>query len=97
MDVFIDETERALLEARPNREATFADAAAEWREWAEHTKRLKPATLRSYDAMLARPGPWPRNGGPRVARIMQAFGDGRLRRSRRPMLNGSFGASIARA
>jgi len=68
MDVLIDETERSLLEVRPNREATFAEAAAEWREWAEHTKRLKPATLRSYDAMLARPGP-------RVARIMQAFGD----------------------
>jgi hypothetical protein len=75
MDVLIDETERELISRRPNRDATFADAAAEWREWAEHTKRLKPASLRSYDAMLALPGPRPRNGGPRVARIMRAFGD----------------------
>jgi integrase len=75
MDILIDETERELVAVRPDREATFAEAAAEWREWAEHTKRLKPASLRSYDAMLAPPGPRPRNGGPRAARIMQAFGD----------------------
>lgn len=75
MDVLIDETERELDALRPNREATFADAAAEWREWAEHTKRLKPASLRSYDAMLSLPGQRPRNGGPRLARIMRAFGD----------------------
>jgi integrase len=78
MDALIDETEQALIEAQPNRDATFADAVAEWREWAEHTKRLKPASLRNYDAMLARPGPRPRNGGQRVARIMQAFGDRRI-------------------
>jgi integrase len=75
MDVLIDETERELVAARPSREATFAEAAAEWREWAEQTKRLKPASLRSYDAMLALPGPRPRNGGARVARVMRAFGD----------------------
>ncbi len=75
MDVLIDETERTLADVRPNHAATFADAAVEWRGWAEHTKRLKPATLRSYDAMLARPGLRPRNGGPRSARIMEAFGD----------------------
>jgi hypothetical protein len=74
MDALIDETEDELRSVRPNREGTFADAAAEWREWAQHTKRLKPATLR-YDAMLARPGLRPRNAGPRVARIMQAFGE----------------------
>jgi hypothetical protein len=47
MDVLIDETERELAAARPDRSATFADAVAAWREYAEHTKRLKPATLRT--------------------------------------------------
>lgn len=78
MDVLIDEAERAIREVQPNREATFADAVAEWREYAEHTKRLKPATLRNYDAMLALPGPRKRNGGERVARIMEEFGDRRI-------------------
>jgi hypothetical protein len=41
-DVLIDETERELAAARPDRSATFADAVAAWREYAEHTKRLKP-------------------------------------------------------
>ena len=78
MDALIDETEAALVEVQPNREATFTDAVAEWREWAEHTKRLKPATLRNYDAMLSQPGARPRHGGPRFARIMRAFGDRRI-------------------
>jgi integrase len=78
MDALIDETERAIVDVQPNRAATFADAAAEWRAWAEHTRRLKPASLRNYDAMLAQPGPRPRNGGLRVARIMQAFGGRRI-------------------
>lgn len=78
MDALIDETERALVEVRPNHQATFADAVAEWREWAEQTKRLKPATLRSYDALLAAAGLRPRNGGPRAARIMRAFADRRI-------------------
>lgn len=47
MDVLIDETERELAAARPDRSATFADAAAAWREYAEHTKRLKPVRMRS--------------------------------------------------
>jgi integrase len=78
MDALIDETERVLVAVQPNREATFAAAVAEWREWAEHTKRLKPATLRNYDAMLSLPGSRPRHGGQRVARIMRAFGDRRI-------------------
>jgi integrase len=78
MDALIDETEQALVAVQPNREATFAAAVAEWREWAEHTKRLKPATLRNYDAMLSLPGLRPRHGGQRVARIMRAFGDRRI-------------------
>ena len=78
MDALIDETEAALVEVQPNREATFTDAVAEWREWAEHTKRLKPATLRNYDAMLSLPGARPRHGGQRFARIMRAFGDRRI-------------------
>jgi integrase len=78
MDALIDETERELASARPNREATFADAVAAWRDYAEHTKRLKPASLRNYDAMLSLPGPRPRHGGERVARIMLAFGDRRI-------------------
>jgi integrase len=78
MDALIDETERALDEVQPNREATFADAVAEWREWAEHTKRLKPATLRNYDALLSPPGERPRHGGQRLARIMRAFGERRI-------------------
>ncbi len=32
MDALIDETERELVDVQPNREATFADAVAEWRE-----------------------------------------------------------------
>jgi integrase len=78
MDALIDETERVLVAVQPNREATFAAVVVEWREWAEHTKRLKPATLRNYDAMLSLPGSRPRHGGPRVARIMRAFGDRRI-------------------
>ena len=78
MDALIDETEQVLVAVQPNREATFAAAVAEWREWAEHTKRLKPATLRNYDAMLSLPGSRPRHGGERVARIMRAFGDRRI-------------------
>ena len=38
MDALIDETERALVEIQPDRNVTFAQAAAEWREWAEHTR-----------------------------------------------------------
>lgn len=78
MDALIDETERQLPAAQPDREATFADAVAAWRDYAEHTKRLKPATLRNYDAMLSAPGERPRRGGQRVARIMRAFGDRRI-------------------
>ena len=78
MDVLIDETEREVAAARPDRSATFADAVAAWREYAEHTKRLKPATLRNYDAILSPPGPRPRHGGERLARVMRTFGDRRL-------------------
>ena len=80
MDILIDETERELTAARPDRSATFADAVAAWREYAEHTKRLKPATLRNYDAILSGPGPGPRprHGGERLARVMRTFGDRRL-------------------
>ena len=78
MDILIDETERDLTAARPDRSATFADAVAAWREYAEHTKRLKPATLRNYDAILSEPGPRPRHGGDRLARVMRTFGDRRL-------------------
>jgi hypothetical protein len=75
MDALIDETERAMVEIQPNRAATFAQAAAEWREWAEHTKRLRPSTLRNYDSLLSAPGERERKGGQRVARIMRAFAD----------------------
>jgi len=78
MDVLIDETERELVSARPDRSATFADAVAAWREYAEHTKRLKPATLRNYDSILSPAGPRPRHGGERLARVMRTFGDRRL-------------------
>jgi integrase len=75
MDSLIDAVEKELTSARPDRDATFADAAAAWREWAEHTKRLKPASLRGYDSLLSLPGERPRMGGQRVARIMRAFAD----------------------
>lgn len=78
MDALIDDTERELVTVAPNREATFADAVVEWRSWAEHTKRLKPATLRNYDALLSAPGERPRGGGPRLARIMRAFGERKI-------------------
>jgi hypothetical protein len=78
MDALIDEVEAELVSVRPDSEATFADAVAAWREYAEHTKRLKPATLRNYDALLSPPGERPRHGGQRVARIMRAFGERKL-------------------
>ena len=66
MDALIDQVEHELVEVQPDREATFADVVREWREWAEHTKRLKPAMLRNYDALLAPPGerPPPRRAAP---------------------------------
>jgi integrase len=75
MDALIDETERELIEIQPDRNATFAQAAGEWRAWAEHTRRLRASTLRNYDAMLSPPGERARGGGQRVARIMRAFAD----------------------
>ena len=78
MDALIDVVEQELVEAQPDREATFADAAREWREWAEHTKRLRRATLRNYDALLSEPGERRRGSGPKLARIMRAFGDRRI-------------------
>lgn len=36
----VEEVERVLGEAKVNRTASFADAAAEWLEYAEHTRRL---------------------------------------------------------
>lgn len=80
MDVLIDKVEEALADVlqRPDGEATFADAVVAWREYAEHTKRLKPATLRGYDSLLSAPGERPRMGGQRLARIWRAFGDRKL-------------------
>jgi integrase len=75
MDSLIDEIEDQLATAQPDSDVTFAEAARAWREWAEHTKRLKPATLRGYDALLSPPGERPHMGGQRLARIMRAFGD----------------------
>jgi hypothetical protein len=70
----IDEVERAVGEVKTNRQATFADAAAEWLEHAEHTQRMKPSTLQNYRAVLAQPGPRKRGAGDHLARIMRAFG-----------------------
>ena len=78
MDVLIDKVEAELVSVRPDREATFADAVVVWRSWAEHTKRLKPATLRNYDALLKEPGGRVNGGGVYLARIMRAFGDRKL-------------------
>jgi integrase len=78
MDILIDEVEHELVSARPDREATFADAVVIWRSWAEHTKRLKPATLRNYDALLSEPGQRKRGEGENLARIMRAFGDRKI-------------------
>ena len=75
MDALIDKTEHELVEIQPDREATFAQAAAEFREWAEHTRRLGASTLRNCDAMLSPPGERARGGGQREARIMRAFAD----------------------
>ena len=78
MDELIEQVERELVEVQPDRDATFADAALEWREWAENTKRLRPATLRNYDALLSPPAMRHRGGGARLARIMRAFGTRRI-------------------
>ena len=78
MDALIDEVEHELISARPDREATFADAVVSWRSWAEHSKRLKPATLRNYDALLSEPGQRKRGPGENLARIMRSFGDRKI-------------------
>ena len=45
MDALIDATERKLVEVQPNREATFVDAVADWRVWAEHTNRIAALSM----------------------------------------------------
>jgi integrase len=78
MDELIDEIEQEIVSTRPNRDATFADAAVLWRSWAQHTKRLKPATLQNYDSLLSEPKDRKRGEGQRLARIMRAFGDRKI-------------------
>jgi integrase len=79
MDDLIDQVEEELLSVKPNPQATFADAVVLWRSWAEHTKRLKPSTLRNYDALLSQPGERKGGGsGPNLARIMREFGDRKI-------------------
>lgn len=54
---------------------TFADVAAQYLDYAEHTQRVKPATLREYRRLLAMPGERKRGNAENAARIMRTFAD----------------------
>ena len=72
----IEERERE----RKLRGATLRELAAEWLDYLKREKGAKPSTLLDYGYMLKDPGTRHRRGGRQSAgRIMQAFGDARLR------------------
>jgi len=72
----IDERERE----RKLRGATLRELAAEWLDYLKREKGAKPSTLLDYGYMLKDPGTRHRRGRRQSAgRIMQAFGDVRLR------------------
>lgn len=60
------------------RDVTFDQASAAWLKHLSLAGRAKPSTLREYKILLAQPGPSPRGGEQRKARLMRAFGGRRL-------------------
>jgi integrase len=70
----IDSTEEAIGQAKTDAAATLADVAPQYLDYARHTQRLKPSTVREYERLLAAPTARKRHGGEHVARIMREFG-----------------------
>ena len=72
--------DRARERERKLRGATLRELAPEWLEYLEREKGAKPSTLRDYGYLLKEPDtPHRRGGGRNPGRIMQTFGDTRLR------------------
>jgi integrase len=74
LERLIDEAERELGQAQVNRRATVADLAADFLDYAEHTKKVKPSTLRDWRRLLESPRALKRGDGETEARIMRRFG-----------------------
>jgi integrase len=64
---------------RRERGVTVRELAAEWLEYLEHEKGVKPSTLVDYRYLLREPGVAHKRGGGRsLGRIMRVFGDERV-------------------
>ena len=78
-----DATERAIEEHERDRRlrgATLRELAREWLDYLKREKGAKPSTLLDYGYLLREPAtPHHRGGRQSPGRIMQAFGDLRLR------------------
>jgi integrase len=74
LDRLIEEAERELGQAQTNKRATVADLAADFLDYAEHTKKVKPSTLLDWRRLLGQPRPVVRGEGELDARIMRRFG-----------------------
>ena len=74
LDALVAEIEAEIGLAKTDKQATLADVAPQYLEFAEHTQRIKPSTLREYARLLAAAGPRTRLGGDHLARIMREFG-----------------------
>ena len=78
-----DATERAIEEHERDRRlhgATLRELAPEWLDYLKREKGAKPSTLLDYGYLLREPAtPHHRGGQQSPGRIMQAFGDLRLR------------------
>jgi hypothetical protein len=75
-------TAAAEDELREQRECgvTVRELAAEWLDYLEREKGVKPSTLLDYRYLLSEPGtPHKRGGGRSPGRLLAAFGDMRLR------------------
>ncbi|MFP5365121.1 MAG: tyrosine-type recombinase/integrase [Thermoleophilia bacterium] len=76
--------ERERLEReRANRPVTVRELAHEWLRWLEEVRRVKPATLRDYGALLREPGiPYKRGTRVTHGRLMGGLGDRPIRQLR---------------
>jgi integrase len=77
LERLIEEAERELEQAGIDKQATVSDLAADFLEYAETTKKVKPSTLREWRRLLEPPRQVLRGGGETDARIMRAFGSRR--------------------
>ena len=74
LDALVAQVEAEIGLAQTDKQATLADLAPQYLDFARHTQRIKPSTLREYGRLLVLPGPRTRLGGEHVARIMREFG-----------------------